>query len=70
MESLGYQLHNLYCAFEDLFKIVSETFENHIQDKSKYHQELLKRMTISIEGVRPPLPPIAGIQRRIHLCTI
>lgn len=38
--------HNLYCAFEDLFKIVAETFENHIQDKSKYHQELLKRMDI------------------------
>ena len=55
MESVGYQLHNLYCAFEDLFKIVAETFENHIQDKSKFHQELLKRMAISIEGVRPRL---------------
>jgi hypothetical protein len=55
MESVGYQLHNLYCAFEDLFKIVAETFENHIQDKNKYHQELLKRMAISIEGVRPRL---------------
>jgi hypothetical protein len=55
MESVGYQLHNLYCAFEDLFKIVAETFENHVQDKSKYHQELLKRMAISIEGVRPRL---------------
>lgn len=54
-ESVGYQLHNLYCAFEDLFKIVAETFENHIQDKSKYHQELLRRMAISIEGVRPRL---------------
>jgi len=55
MDSVGYQLHNLYCAFEDLFKIVAETFENHIQDKSRYHQELLKRMTISIEGIRPRL---------------
>ena len=55
MESVGYQLHNLYCAFEDLFKIVAETFENHIQDKSKFHQELLKRMAISIEGIRPRL---------------
>jgi hypothetical protein len=55
IESIGYQLHNLYCAFEDLFKIVAESFENHIQDKTKYHMELLRRMTISIEGVRPPL---------------
>ena len=34
IESIAYQLHNLYCAFEDLFKIVAETFENHIQDKT------------------------------------
>lgn len=54
-ESTAYQLHNLYCAFEDLFKIVAESFENHIQDKAKYHVELLKRMTISIEGIRPML---------------
>lgn len=55
IESVGYQLHNLYCAFEDLFKIVAETFENQVNDKSKYHLELLRRMTIPIEGVRPPL---------------
>ena len=55
MESIGYQLHNLYCAFEDLFKIVADSFENHIQEKSRYHAELLRRMTIPIEGVRPPL---------------
>lgn len=55
LESTAYQLHNLYCAFEDLFKIVSDVFENHIQDKSQYHIELLKRMTISIEGIRPLL---------------
>ncbi len=55
VESIGFQLHNLYCAFEDLFKIVAETFENHLQDKSRYHVELLKRMTLAIEGVRPPL---------------
>jgi uncharacterized protein YutE (UPF0331/DUF86 family) len=54
-ESIGYQLHNLYCAFEDLFEIIAKTFENHIHDRDKYHMELLKRMTISIEGVRPSL---------------
>ena len=55
VESIGYQLHNLYCAFEDLFKIIAEGFENHIHDKSRYHVELLRRMTIPIKGVRPPL---------------
>lgn len=55
IETIAYQLHNLYCAYEDLFKIVAKTFENNITDKSKFHIELLKRMAISIEGVRPNL---------------
>jgi hypothetical protein len=54
-ESLAFRLHNLYCAFEDLFKIVAGFFENQLDDKSKYHMELLKRMMIEIEGIRPAL---------------
>ena len=55
LESLAYQLHNLYSAFEDLFLIVAKHFENTIEDESRYHIELLQRMIIDIEGVRPPL---------------
>ncbi len=55
LESLGYQLHNLYCAFEDLFKIVADFFENRIEERVRYHSELLRRMKISIERVRPAL---------------
>ncbi|MFH1563320.1 MAG: hypothetical protein ABIF11_07905 [Nitrospirota bacterium] len=55
LESLGYKLHNLYCAFEDLFKIVARCFENNIMDISKYHKEMLKKMSLSIDGVRPAL---------------
>lgn len=53
LESLAYQLHNLYCAFEDLFKTVADYFENNIDERKKYHRELLRRMFISIEGIRP-----------------
>jgi len=52
---LAYSLHNLYCAFEDLFKEVAKTFENQISDLSKYHRELLKRMSFDIPGIRPML---------------
>ncbi|MBP7796921.1 MAG: hypothetical protein BWY23_02591 [Spirochaetes bacterium ADurb.Bin218] len=55
IEAIAYQLHNLYCAYEDLFKIIARTFENNITDEAKFHIELLKRMAISIEGVRPGL---------------
>ena len=55
VESLGYRLHNLYCAWEDLFLIVARHFENHIEDKSRYHSELLSRMSLDIPGIRPAL---------------
>lgn len=55
IESLAYQLHNLYCAFKDLFKIVADFFENRIEDTSRFHQELLWRMKLHIEGIRPAL---------------
>ena len=55
IESLAYQLHNLYCAYEDLFKIVAATFENNIEEGITWHKELIRRMTISIKGIRPNL---------------
>lgn len=54
-ESLAYQLHNLYCAFEDLFRIVAKFFENNIEDEHRFHVQLLQRMMLDIEGVRPAL---------------
>ena len=52
-ESAGYWLHNLFCAYEDLFKIVSAFWENNIDDSGSYHKSLLRRMLLTIEGVRP-----------------
>ncbi|MGO8881870.1 MAG: hypothetical protein ACLPVO_01525 [Desulfomonilaceae bacterium] len=55
IESIGYWLHNLYCAYEDLFKIVCSFWENNISSASGYHTSLLKRMVFGIEGIRPAL---------------
>lgn len=50
---LGYHLHNLYSAVEDLFREIAVTFENRIGDRTTYHRELLKRMTIHVPTIRP-----------------
>lgn len=55
VESAGYWLHNLYCAYEDLFKIISSFWENNIRDNGSFHQSLIRRMLLNIEGVRPSL---------------
>lgn len=53
--SLSYKLHNLYSAYEDLFKLIAKFFENQIDDAGRYHTDLLRRMLIEIEGIRPNL---------------
>lgn len=52
---LAYNLHNLYNAFEDLFREIAKIFENEIESLDYYHKELLKRMTIEISGIRPKI---------------
>jgi hypothetical protein len=53
LESIAYQSHNLYCATEDLLKIVAKYFENNISDSSQWHSLLLQRMATDISGIRP-----------------
>ena len=55
LESIAYQIHNLYNSVEDLLKLVAGHFENNIADPSRWHTELLYRMTQEINGVRPAL---------------
>jgi len=51
----GYYLHNLYNAFESIFRLVAEAFENHVPNTSHWHTLLLDRMGRDIEGIRPRL---------------
>ncbi len=54
VDSLGYQLHNLYGAFEQVFEVVARFFENRVT-AAGYHAGLIKRMQLDIPGVRPAL---------------
>ena len=60
---IGYYLHVLYGFFEHLFERISETFENHITDKTQWHVELLKRMKLEVKPTRP-----AVISQETFLC--
>ena len=54
VDSMGYQLHNLYGAFEQLFEEVARFFENRVDD-GRHRADLLRRMQLDIRGVRPAL---------------
>ena len=54
IDSMAYQIHNLYSAFEQLFETVARFFENRLEEQ-RYHVDLLRRMRLEIDGVRPAL---------------
>jgi hypothetical protein len=53
LESVAYQIHNLYNAVEDLLKLLATRFENQITDTTQWHSALLRRMTQAVNGMRP-----------------
>ncbi len=42
-----------YTALEDLFKQIAKAFENHIEEMSHFHKELLFRMNNEVSKIRP-----------------
>ncbi|MBX9922981.1 MAG: hypothetical protein K2Y01_02615 [Rhabdochlamydiaceae bacterium] len=44
-----------YTAIEDLLKQTAKSFENHIEDLSMFHKELLVRLHTPIPSIRPQL---------------
>jgi len=50
--ALGYTIHNLYSLMENGCFRIAKFFENNLSDES-WHRELLDRMKLNIEGVRP-----------------
>jgi hypothetical protein len=55
LESIAYQIHNLYNAIEDLMKIIATQFENNIGNSSQWHSILIQRMSQEIPEIRPAL---------------
>lgn len=53
LESVGYPIHNVYGAAEDLFKVIAAYFENNVVETAQWHSRLLQRMSQPVVGVRP-----------------
>ena len=75
LEATAYQLARLYACIEQLGVRVARAFENHIDERAGWHAELIRRMSLDIPGVRPPLFPrdlvavlhdLRGFRHMIH----
>ena len=49
---IGYILHNFYNGCENIFRSIALFFENDLSPQS-WHRDLLKRMTMNVDGYRP-----------------
>jgi hypothetical protein len=57
LEACAFQLVRFYNVVEQLGLRVAKAFENHIDDERGWHTELIRRLTLSIPGVRPAFFP-------------
>jgi hypothetical protein len=51
--TVSYLLSGIYSCFEDQFLKIARVFENRVENPASWHRELLERMQIEVEGVRP-----------------
>lgn len=54
-EACAFHLCRLFNVIEQMALRVAKRFENAIDDPARWHAELIRRMTLDIPGVRPPL---------------
>jgi uncharacterized protein YutE (UPF0331/DUF86 family) len=50
---IAYHLHNLYNAFENIFRTISTTFEDSAGDDEQWHAQLLRHMQLDLMPLRP-----------------
>ena len=61
LEAAAYELTRLYNLIERMLQRVCDAFENHFEKRGDYHERLLQRLTLDLEGLRPALIPPDGL---------
>ena len=57
LEAAAYQLSRCYNALEQMAARIAKGFENQVSDRTGWHVELIRRLSLAIPGVRPVLFP-------------
>ena len=57
LEACAYELARLYNVLEKMLERVCEAFENHFEKRGDYHEELIQRLNLPLEGIRPAFIP-------------
>lgn len=57
LEACAYELARFYGTVERMLERISEEVENHFEKRGDYHERLLQRLSLDLEGIRPAFFP-------------
>lgn len=57
LEACAYELARFYTTFERMLERICDEFENHFDKRGDYHERLLQRLCLSLQGIRPAFLP-------------
>jgi len=62
LEACAYEVARLYNVLEKMLEQICVEFENHFEKRGDYHEKLLQRLSLNLEGIRPAFIPRNQIQ--------
>jgi hypothetical protein len=57
LEACAYELGRLYNVIERMLERICFEFENHLEQRGDYHERLLQRLSLDLDGIRPAFLP-------------
>lgn len=57
LEACAYELSRFYNVAERMFERLCEEFENHFEKRGDFHEKLIQRLALDLEGIRPAFIP-------------
>jgi hypothetical protein len=57
LEACAYELARLYNVVEKMLERICDEFENHLEKRGDYHERLVQRLSLDLQGLRPAFIP-------------
>ena len=61
LEACAYELARCYNVIERMLERIGEDFESHLEKRGDYHERLLQRLSLDLDGIRPAFIPQARL---------
>jgi hypothetical protein len=67
LEACAYELARFYSVLEQMLERICRAFENHVETQGDHHEKLIQRLSLDLEGIRPPFIPPERVPELLEL---